>query len=322
MSKVLQANLEAALASSGTYNSDEDDAAMIQTMTSSSNKNKQKQKLQGKEGSEDGLLSNVIYIGHLPVGFEEQEIRGFFHQFGHVENVRLSRSKRSGNPKGYGFVQFTSSHVAKIASDAMSGYFLLEKRLVCHVIPKDNIHPNLFPKKPFRVVKYREINQIAVNRKRTSVEWADKTKRQVSREQKKMDKLKALGIDYDFPTCVDVGADDASNQKLMKKRKVSVSEDDATKNAVDMSKSKKDVDVSVSAKKKTKSSRKSVSSKLNTEASTSTPSKSISNERNETLSKKEMKKTPKKTPSKSITPVPDSSSKRKTRSSRKSVSKI
>jgi RNA recognition motif-containing protein len=40
------------------------------------------------------LSQSIVYIAHLPRGFEEPEMRGFFSQFGKVENVKLVRSKR------------------------------------------------------------------------------------------------------------------------------------------------------------------------------------------------------------------------------------
>ena len=36
----------------------------------------------------------MIYIGHIPHGFYEEQMRGFFSQFGIVTRVRLSRSKK------------------------------------------------------------------------------------------------------------------------------------------------------------------------------------------------------------------------------------
>ena len=37
--------------------------------------------------------SRTIYLGHIPHGFYEKEMEGFFSQFGVVTNLRLSRSK-------------------------------------------------------------------------------------------------------------------------------------------------------------------------------------------------------------------------------------
>ena len=40
------------------------------------------------------LKKGVIYIGHLPYGFDENGIREFYSQFGEVTKVKLARSKK------------------------------------------------------------------------------------------------------------------------------------------------------------------------------------------------------------------------------------
>jgi len=34
----------------------------------------------------------ILYVGHLPHGFNEEELKGFFGQFGEVTKFRISRS--------------------------------------------------------------------------------------------------------------------------------------------------------------------------------------------------------------------------------------
>ena len=48
--------------------------------------------------------SRVVYVGHLPKGFEEDELKQFFAQFGNVKKVKLARSKKTGRAKGYSFI--------------------------------------------------------------------------------------------------------------------------------------------------------------------------------------------------------------------------
>ena len=36
----------------------------------------------------------VIYVGHIPHGFFEKEMRAFFSQFGTVTRLRLARSRK------------------------------------------------------------------------------------------------------------------------------------------------------------------------------------------------------------------------------------
>ena len=46
-----------------------------------------------------GEPSGVVRIGHIPHGFYEEAMNGFFKQFGDVIRVRISRSKKSGRCK-------------------------------------------------------------------------------------------------------------------------------------------------------------------------------------------------------------------------------
>lgn len=85
-----------------------------------------------------------VYIGHLPHGFFEEEVRGYFSQFGKVTKVRLSRAKKSGAHRGYGFVEFQDEEVARIAAETMNNYLMFNKVLKCHVIPRDQVHKEMF----------------------------------------------------------------------------------------------------------------------------------------------------------------------------------
>jgi nucleolar protein 15 len=60
-------------------------------------------------------VSNVLYVGHLPDGFYEEQIGNFFGQFGKVERVKVARSTRTAASKGYGWVRFADPEVASIA---------------------------------------------------------------------------------------------------------------------------------------------------------------------------------------------------------------
>lgn len=46
-----------------------------------------------------GEPSGVVYVGHIPHGFYEEAMNGFFKQFGDVIRVRISRSKKSARCK-------------------------------------------------------------------------------------------------------------------------------------------------------------------------------------------------------------------------------
>jgi len=83
-------------------------------------------KAAGLAGAEE---QRVVYVGRLPVGFEENELRKFFEQFGNVTAVVLGRSAKTGGSRHYGFVEFERADVAQIAAAAMNNYYLDHRRL-------------------------------------------------------------------------------------------------------------------------------------------------------------------------------------------------
>ena len=54
-------------------------------------------------------LSSVVYLSHVPHGFYEEQMNGFFSQFGEVETLRLARSKKTTRSKGYAYVALPCS---------------------------------------------------------------------------------------------------------------------------------------------------------------------------------------------------------------------
>lgn len=163
------------------------------------NKSNKNDRVDSKTKEEEG--SNVIYLGHIPANFEEPELRGFLGQFGNVTRLKLIRARKTANPRGFGFVEFDDEEVAHIVADTMSGYLMGQKRLVCHVLPKDKIHPNLFKgaDKVFKKVDWAGIHRGIVNRPKPAEKMKEITKRLMSRERKRREKLNEMGIDYDFP---------------------------------------------------------------------------------------------------------------------------
>lgn len=179
--------------------------------------------------------SSVIYLGHLPVGFEDREITIFLNQFGNVKRCRVSRSTKTGRSRGYAFVEFADAEVAKIVAETMSGYFLLEKRLVCHILPMDKVYENMFVKsRRIKTKKDRQkVARIEWNKRRSAEAMKEITSKLVKREGMKRKRLAELGIEYDFPgyaagaQSLAVSDGDGSSQK--KKSKVADADGDNSK---------------------------------------------------------------------------------------------
>lgn len=145
------------------------------------------------------LTPGVIYLGHIPRGLFEPQLKGYFSQFGNVTRVRLSRSKKTGGSKGYAFVEFECDEVAKIVAETMNNYLFCERLLKCEFIPPEKVHEKLF-KGCSRIFKKPSYPAVArYNRKRTVEQKEKMTKRLLAKERMLRKRLSAKGIDYDFP---------------------------------------------------------------------------------------------------------------------------
>ncbi|KAK3726432.1 hypothetical protein QZH41_014944 [Actinostola sp. cb2023] len=188
-------------------------------------------KIKPKDSSED-LTPGVIYLGHIPHGFYEHEIRGFFQQFGSVNRVRLSRSVKVGRgtnrtkqtlydssmtrlscgvrlyfvwqsarSKGYAFVEFECDEVAKIAAETMDNYIMFGRVLKCKVVSPEKIHPRLWKgsNRKFQYVPRRENEIKKQNKERTQEEHEKNIRNLLKKQSRKRKNLEKLGVSYKFP---------------------------------------------------------------------------------------------------------------------------
>ncbi|KAJ8521101.1 hypothetical protein ONZ45_g2137 [Pleurotus djamor] len=142
----------------------------------------------------------VIYLGRLPHGFFEDQLKAYFSQFGDVTRLRVSRNKRTGHSKHRAFLEFDSSSVAQIVADTMDNYLLMGHLLICKVIPKDKVHPELWvgANRKWRKVPTARVSREAHNKPRTEEEIDRATKRLLKRQNEKKRKLAASGISYNM----------------------------------------------------------------------------------------------------------------------------
>lgn len=190
--------------------SDEESPAPTKATIKGGKKKAKKEKVHGKKkGSkpvdpideEDSGDRTVLYIGHLPNEFEERDLKNFLQQFGKLVNLRISRSVKSGNSRGYAFCRFTDAETSSVVAETLNGYFIGSRRLVCQVVP--NPHQGMFYDTD-KIIARREIRKKAAEQQRQKdlsnvSKLKEITSRLVSRERKKRAKLEALGIDYNFP---------------------------------------------------------------------------------------------------------------------------
>ena len=166
-----------------------------------SSKSAQRKRRKRAPAEDEEGMTAVLYIGHIPHGFYEDQMRGYFSQFGDVVRLRLSRSKKTGGSRGYAFLEFKSIEDARIVADCMDNYFLGGKALVVKQLPSSKVHSRMWKgaNKEFRKFDLRAHHAERVNRPKTAAAQAKANRRLLKKETKKREKLKALGIDYDFP---------------------------------------------------------------------------------------------------------------------------
>lgn len=182
--------------------------------------------------SNEDCKPGTLYIGHIPHGFYEQQMKEYFTQFGTVLKVRLARSKKSGGYKGYGFIQFASDEVAVIAAEAMDGYLMFDKLLQCKVMSSQAQHRGIWKgsNKKF-VYQNRAKRDIKLQQRERTEEQKQKViKRVIGKDAKRENKLKSLGIDYEFPSAKSQLLDSNQNATVenSEKEKKTVSDEKKT----------------------------------------------------------------------------------------------
>eukprot|EP00355_Strombidium_rassoulzadegani_P000755 CAMPEP_0168615040 /NCGR_PEP_ID=MMETSP0449_2-20121227/4295_1 /TAXON_ID=1082188 /ORGANISM="Strombidium rassoulzadegani, Strain ras09" /LENGTH=207 /DNA_ID=CAMNT_0008655759 /DNA_START=12 /DNA_END=635 /DNA_ORIENTATION=- len=137
-----------------------------------------------------------------PQGFEEDELTKFFKQFGDIQKIKVSRSKKTGRSKGYAHIQFANKEVAEIAASSIDGYMIFRKQLECHLV--DRAHKETFKHGnrewkhiPTQLLFRNKVNEQAA--KLTSEQRAARVKGLLEKEKEKRMRLKELGVDYEFP---------------------------------------------------------------------------------------------------------------------------
>ncbi|XP_058801890.1 MKI67 FHA domain-interacting nucleolar phosphoprotein-like [Phymastichus coffea] len=145
----------------------------------------------------------VIYIGHIPYGFFENEMKEYFEQFGKVTKVRVARSKKTGKSRGYGYIEFENIEVAKIAAETMNNYLMCGRLLKATFIPPEKQHKGFFIGKPWTSKIYpKAVNRVKELKKNESLITEKVYKKNVRRSLRQLSalekKLKNVGVDLKF----------------------------------------------------------------------------------------------------------------------------
>ncbi|XP_075971826.1 uncharacterized protein LOC142973729 [Anticarsia gemmatalis] len=150
----------------------------------------------------------LVYLSHIPHGFYEHQMTQYFKQFGVVTNVRVIRSKRTGNSKGFAFVEFKEPSVAQIVAETMNNYLMGKRLIKAAYIPPEKQKNKAFRKNWNAIHNPSSIRRLkqkkAFNAVKDEAGDLKRSRKLLNNYKKTVKKLGDLGIKYDFFTPVDV----------------------------------------------------------------------------------------------------------------------
>jgi RNA recognition motif-containing protein len=62
-----------------------------------------------------------VYVGNLPWGLSEEDLREAFEAFGEVASVKIIQDKFTGRSRGFGFVEMPNNEEGEAAISALNG---------------------------------------------------------------------------------------------------------------------------------------------------------------------------------------------------------
>ncbi|SJX64188.1 related to NOP15-protein involved in 60S ribosomal subunit biogenesis [Sporisorium reilianum f. sp. reilianum] len=153
-----------------------------------------------KSASTSATTPGVLYIGRLPKGFFEKQLKAYFSQFGDVTRLRVSRNKKTGASKHYAFLEFADRDVAAIVQETMHNYLIDGRLLQVKHVSKDKVHPELWvgANRKFAKVPGARLERVVRSRAKSEEEHKRTNERAIKRQDERRAKLASLGIEYEF----------------------------------------------------------------------------------------------------------------------------
>ena len=163
--------------------------------------NQSRKQLKRMKESEDPERPGVIYVGRIPHGFYENEMRAYFNQFGNILKLRLSRNRKTGQSKHYAWIQFESATVAEIVAKTMDNYLLFNHILKVKIVPDEQVPENLFKgaNKRFKKVPWNKMEGRKLEQGASEETWEKRIEKEVKQRGEKAKKLKDFGYEFESP---------------------------------------------------------------------------------------------------------------------------
>lgn len=217
----------------------------------------QKKLEKAKAKEDDGPGS--IYVGRIPHGFYEKQMKEYFSQFGDITKLRLARNKRSGASKHYAFIEFASDSVAKITAEAMDNYLMFGHILKCKYAEPGSLHPDIWKgaNKKFRKIPHDKLERERLAAPKTEEKWQKKVDKEQRKRNKKAEQMKSIGLD--MPSSMLTNPSTTLKQALADQEKPAEIEEgrDVSPAAIELPEANAQDEVSAKEAKKSKKEKKS-----------------------------------------------------------------
>ncbi|KAK3952178.1 hypothetical protein QBC32DRAFT_370495 [Pseudoneurospora amorphoporcata] len=143
----------------------------------------------------------VMYLGRIPHGFYEHEIRAYFGQFGEITRLRVVRNKKTGASRHRAFVEFADAEVADIAARTMDKYLLFGHILTAKVVPQAQVHKDLFKgaNRRFKVIPWNKMAGKQLDKALPESKWQAKITKEEQRRAARAAKLAEMDYEWEAP---------------------------------------------------------------------------------------------------------------------------
>ncbi|KAF2964025.1 hypothetical protein GQX73_g9546 [Xylaria multiplex] len=143
----------------------------------------------------------VVYVGRIPRGFYEHQMRDYFSQFGKVNKIRMSRNKATGQSKHFAFIEFAELGVAEIVAKTMDNYLLAGHILKVKMVPKSQIHEKLWvgANRRFKQIPWNKIAGNKLKKPQSESAWTEKISKEETKRNERAKKLLELGYEFEAP---------------------------------------------------------------------------------------------------------------------------
>lgn len=75
------------------------------------------------------MNSNILFVANLPYSIDEAALDKLFLTFGNVLSSKIIKDRKTGQSKGYGFVEYAEDREAQGAMSALKGKVIFGRKI-------------------------------------------------------------------------------------------------------------------------------------------------------------------------------------------------